>query len=107
LPTGYYFCNLSREATLQSGTGLRKINFKNIVKEKNISEFILDEKSIKVDSVFIWLWIAIEAENKKILTLSLSTERNTFVAERFLSSIVKSHGKHPLSTDRCTCWYPS
>ena len=28
-----------------------------------------------------------------------------FVAERFLSDIVKIHGKHPVSTDGST-WYP-
>jgi putative transposase len=28
-----------------------------------------------------------------------------FVAERFLSGVVKIHGKHPLSTDGGT-WYP-
>ena len=28
-----------------------------------------------------------------------------FVAERFLSGLVKNHGKHPVSTDGGT-WYP-
>ena len=28
-----------------------------------------------------------------------------FVAERFLSTLVQAHGKHPVSTDRGT-WYP-
>jgi transposase-like protein len=29
-----------------------------------------------------------------------------FVAERFLSSLVKVHGKHPVSTDGGSTWYP-
>ncbi|MDN5846817.1 MAG: hypothetical protein L0H53_11150 [Candidatus Nitrosocosmicus sp.] len=29
-----------------------------------------------------------------------------FVAERFLSGLVKIHGKHPLSTDGGGTWYP-
>ena len=40
----------------------------------------------------------IELKNKQILTLSLSRERNTLVAERFLSFIVRDCGKHPVFT---------
>lgn len=39
-------------------------------------------------------------ENKQILTLSISEERNIFVAtERFRSSFSKNYGKHAISTD--------
>jgi putative transposase len=37
--------------------------------------------------------------------MSLSKERNMFVAERFISSVIQIHGKHPVSTDGGT-WYP-
>ncbi|WP_458720818.1 DDE-type integrase/transposase/recombinase [Candidatus Nitrosocosmicus sp. R] len=74
-------------------------------KTKRISEFIVDETLIKVGSEYIWLWVAIEPQNRQILALSISKERNMFVAERFLSGIVKIHGKHPVSTDGGT-WYP-
>jgi len=60
---------------------------------------------LKVGSEYVWLWVAIEPETKQILSLALSKERNMFVAERYLSSLVKVHGKHPVSTDRGT-WYP-
>ena len=60
---------------------------------------------MKVGSEYIWLWIAIEPENKQILALTISKERNMFVAERFLSGIVKEYGRHPVSTDGGT-WYP-
>ena len=44
-------------------------------------------------------------ETKDILSISISKERNMFVAERFLSNIVHEYGKHPVSTDGGT-WYP-
>jgi putative transposase len=74
-------------------------------KRKKISEYIVDETILKIGSEYIWLWMAIEPENKQILALSISKERNMFVAERFLSGLVKIHGKHPVSTDGGT-WYP-
>ena len=60
---------------------------------------------LKVGFEFIWLWVAIEPENRQILALSISKERNMFVAERFISVVIKNHGKHPVSTDGGT-WYP-
>ena len=70
-----------------------------------IFEFILDETQIKVGSELIWLWVAIEPESKEVLRLNISKERNMFVAERFLSNVVKEYGEHPVSTDGGT-WYP-
>jgi putative transposase len=72
---------------------------------KKISEYIVDETLIKVGSEYIWLWIAIEPENRQILALTISKERNMFVAERFLSGLVKDYRKLPVSTDGGT-WYP-
>ncbi len=63
-------------------------------------------KLIKVGSELIWLWVAIEPKNKAILALTISEERNMFVVEHFLSGIVKSHGKHQVSTDGGGTWYP-
>jgi putative transposase len=74
-------------------------------KSKRISEFIIDETLIKVGSEYVWLWVAIEPENKQILALSISKERNMFVAERFISKLVMTCGPHPVSTDGGT-WYP-
>ncbi len=74
-------------------------------RKTKISEFIVDETQIKVGSEYIWLWIAIEPENKEIVGLRISKERNMFVAERFLSDIVEECGEHPVSTDGGT-WYP-
>jgi putative transposase len=52
------------------------------------------------------LWVAIESKTKRILALNISKERNMLVAEeRFIASVVKVYGKHPVSTDGGT-WYP-
>ena len=75
-------------------------------KEKNISEFIVDETQlIKVGSELIWLWVAIEPENGQILAQNITQERNMFITERFLSGVVRYYGIHPVSTDGGT-WYP-
>lgn len=74
-------------------------------KRKKIDEYIIDETLIKVGSEYIWLWVAIEPENREILALTISKERNMFVAERFLADIIKIHGRYPVSTDGGS-WYP-
>ena len=69
---------------------------------RRIQEYVVDEIMLKVGSEYIWLWVAIEPENRQILALFLpkvSKERNMFVAERYLSGLVKVYGKHPVSTE--------
>jgi len=74
-------------------------------KRKRISEFMIDEALIKIGSAYIWIWVAIELKSREILALDISKERNMLIAERFISSLVQIHGKHPVSTDGGT-WYP-
>ena len=114
-----YFSGLSLRRTSQQLSSLIKRNHVTIwnwiqkyhpqrisSKSKRISEFIIDETLIKVGSEYIWLWVAIKPENKEILALSISKERNMFVAdERFISKLVMTYGPHPVSTDGGT-WYP-
>ena len=113
-----YFSGLSLRRTSQQLSSLIKRNHVTIwnwiqkyhpqrisSKSKRISEFIIDETLFKVGSEYIWLWVAIEPKNKQILALSISKERNMFVAERFMSGLVTVHGNHPVSTDGGT-WYP-
>ncbi len=52
------------------------------IKRKKISEYVIDETQLKVGSDYIWLWVAIEPKNKRILALSISKGRNMFVAKR-------------------------
>ena len=56
-----------------------------------VSKFIIDETQLKVGSEYIWLWVAIEPKDKEILSISISKERNMFVAERFLSNLIKDY----------------
>jgi putative transposase len=77
----------------------------SLVERKKVSEYIIDETVLKAGSENIWLWIATEPENGQFLAQTISKERNMFVAERFLSSIVRDYGKHAVSTDGGT-WYP-
>lgn len=74
-------------------------------KRRTIEEFIVDETLLKVGPEYIWLWVAIEPESHQILAQTITQERNMFVAERFLSGVVRDYGKHPVSTDGGT-WYP-
>ena len=74
-------------------------------KRKKVAEFIVDETIIKAGSEYVWLWVAIEPKDKAILALTVSKERNMFVAERFVAGLVRTHGKHAVSTDGGT-WYP-
>ncbi len=74
-------------------------------RRKKVSGYIVDETLIKVGSEYIWSWVAIEPENGQILAQSISQERNMFVAERFLSGIVRDYGILPVLTDGGT-WYP-
>jgi len=114
----FYFSGLSLRRTSERLSVLVKRNHVSIwnwiqkyhpkkmsSKIKKISEFVMDETIIKVGSEYIWLWVAIEPKDKQILALSISKERNMFAAERFLSSLVRIHGRHPVSTDGGT-WYP-
>ena len=74
-------------------------------RRKKISEYIVDETILQVGPEYIWLWITIEPKNREILALTISKERNMFIAERFLSGVVRCYGIHPVSTDGGT-WYP-
>ena len=46
-------------------------------KKMQIAEFIGDETQIKVGSELIWLWVAIEPENKRILALNIYLKKET------------------------------
>lgn len=85
---------------------IQRYNPKKISSKKSkVLEYVIDETVIKIGSELIWLWVAIDNTTKKILRLSISKERNMFVAERFIAELVKNYGKHPISTDGGT-WYP-
>jgi putative transposase len=115
-----YFLGLSTRSVSKAMFFLRKVKRSHVAiwnwiqryhprkissKRKKIGEYIVDETLLKVGPEYIWLWVAIEPENRQILALSVSLERNMPIAERFLSNVVRHYGKHPVSTDGGT-WYP-
>ena len=48
---------------------------KSSTKKKQVSEYIVDETILKVGSEFIWLWVAIEPQNRQILAQNITKER--------------------------------
>ena len=75
------------------------------LQRKRISAFIIDETVIQIGNQHVWLWIAIEPIHKSVLGIHISEERNTFVAENFIKSLVLKYGRHTVYTDVGT-WYP-
>jgi len=59
----------------------------------------MDETVLKVGPEYVWIWVAIEVKSKETLGIGISRERNMFVAERFISSLIEHHDRHPISAD--------
>jgi putative transposase len=76
-----------------------------IYKRKRISAFIIDETIIQIGNKHFWLWICIEPVHKSVLGIYISEERNMFVAENFIHSLIDKYGRHTVYTDGGT-WYP-
>lgn len=77
----------------------------HIYKRKRVSAFIIDETTIQIGNHHCWLWICIEPIDKSVLGIHISEERNMFVVENFIRSLVSKYGKHTVYTDGGT-WYP-
>ncbi len=76
---------------LQYGNGFRNAFLKNII-TKRILEFMMNETQLSTGTELVWQWVAIgRQENKQILALSMSKERNPIVVERFITGLVKIH----------------
>lgn len=74
-------------------------------KHRRISAFIIDETIIRIGDHHFWVWIAIEPVHKSVLGIYLSEERNMFVEENFIRSLVSKYGRHTVYTDGST-WHP-
>jgi putative transposase len=99
------FLLLSKISHVSIWNWVQKYKPKEYCKNKKIVEFIIDETALKAGSELIWLWVVIEPNNKEILAVDISKERNMFVAELFLSDVSDKYGKHQVSSDGGT-WYP-
>ncbi|HET7644658.1 MAG TPA: DDE-type integrase/transposase/recombinase [Nitrososphaeraceae archaeon] len=65
----------------------------------------MDETVIQIGNQNFWLWLCIEPIYRSVFGIHISEERNMFVAENFLRSLVESYVKHVVYTDGGT-WYP-
>ena len=63
-------------------------------KRKRVSAFIIYETILQIGSQHFWLWICIEPLHSSVLGIYISKERNMFVAENFIGSLVDRYGKH-------------
>ncbi|MGB9169281.1 MAG: DDE-type integrase/transposase/recombinase [Nitrososphaeraceae archaeon] len=59
---------------------------------RRVSAFIIDETMIQIGNQHFWLWICIEPVHKSVLGIYISEERNMFVAENFIRSLVLYQG---------------
>ncbi|HEU4483736.1 MAG TPA: DDE-type integrase/transposase/recombinase [Nitrososphaeraceae archaeon] len=84
---------------------IQRFGSSQIYKRKRVAAFIIDETIIQIGNHHFWLWIAIEPVHRTILGIYISEERNMFVAEKFIRSLVEKHGRHTVCTDGGT-WYP-
>ena len=68
------------------GNRFKNTNLKEYHTDEEKYQFIIDETQIKVGNDYFWLWVAIELNNKLILDIYLSVERNMIVAESFIQN---------------------
>ena len=73
---------------------IQRFGSSQIYKRKRVSAFIIDETIIQIGNQHFWLWIAIEPVNRTILGIYISEERNMFVAENFIRSLIEKYGRH-------------
>ena len=84
---------------------IQRFGSSQIYKRKRVSAFIIDETVIQIGWKNYYLWVAIEPLHKSVLGIHISEERNMFVAENFIGSLVSKYGRHTVYTDGGT-WYP-
>ena len=60
---------------------------------------------IKVGDQWLWLWVAVEPERRKILAMAVSRLRNGLVARSMLKDLRRRYGKVKVITDGGP-WYP-
>ncbi|MDR4512135.1 MAG: DDE-type integrase/transposase/recombinase [Nitrososphaeraceae archaeon] len=83
---------------------IQRVGCCQIYKRKRVTAFIIDETIVQIGNPHFWLWICIELVPRSVLGIHISEERNMFVAENFISSLVSKYGKHTIYTYGGT-WY--
>jgi transposase-like protein len=70
---------------------IQKFGSLQIYKRKRVPAFIIDETIIQIGSQHFWLWICIEPVDRSVLGINISKERNMFLAENFIRSLVSRY----------------
>ena len=84
-----------------------KVGSCQIYKRKRVPAFIIiDETIIQIGSQHFWLWLCSEPVLRSVLGIYISEERNMFVAEKFISSLVEKYGRHTECILIMRTWYP-
>ena len=84
---------------------IQRFDSSQFYRRKRISAFIITETMVQTGCKHVWIWIAIEPVYKSVFGIHISEERNMFVVENFIHSLVDKYGKHTVYTDGGT-WYP-
>ena len=90
---------------MRYGIVFRDLLLASFTEGKRISDFIIDETVIQIGNRQYWLWMCIELIHSSVLGIYISEERNMFIAEKFIRSLIDKYGKHKVYTDGDT-WYP-
>ncbi len=61
---------------------------------------------MQIGNQHYWLWICIKPIHKSVLGINISDERNMFVAENFIRSLVDKYGRHTTVYTDSGTWYP-
>ena len=77
------------------GIGFRDLALLKSIKGKEC-RFIIDETIIQIGWKHYYLWICIESVHR-VLGIHISNERNMFVAENFIRSLIDKYGKHTVT----------
>jgi len=65
---------------------------------------IVDERSININGLEAWVWMAVEPRSRKLLAIELSWTRNILIAYRFLRNLRDSYGVRIVVVDGAS-WY--
>ena len=96
---------MRRESACLYGTGFKDLILASFTEGKRISAFIIDMSMVQTGCKYVWIWITIEPVHNSVLGIHISEERNMFLGENFIHSLVDKYGKHKVYTDGDT-WYP-
>jgi len=59
-------------------------------RRRKISEYIVDETLIKVGSEYVWLWVAIEPNNRQVLALSGPRKETCLLQNIFSQTLLET-----------------